>query len=194
MRSHTMLRAAVPLAATCLLSGCVVSAGPVIAEHEATFDTGLLGAWEEQDSNDRAVISRGGGRVYAITYESDGEEGRFEALLGKIGDRTVLDVWPRPRDRDVANPYDGLMIPGHVLFVVDLDGDRLVLALIDPEALGDAIEDGAVRLTTTETDEQLVLHGGPAEQVAGLEAFLARDEALAEGGTWRRVESRSDRR
>lgn len=189
MRSHPMYRVAVLLLAG-LSSGCVVSAGPLIPEHEASFDTGLLGTWEAEDSSERAVVTRGDGRLYRIEYRTeDGDEGRFEALLGRIGDRVVLDVWPAPRGNDVSDAYDGLLIPGHVPIAIELDGDRLQLAVIEPDALQAALEDGSVGLTATETDEQLVLHGTSAELGAALGAFFARDGALTDGSPWRRVDS-----
>lgn len=77
-----------------LISGCVLSVDPVISESGATFNPRLLGAWEEVSGPGRAVVSRAAQNRYAIDYTSDGTTGRFEARLGRPGDRLVLDVWP----------------------------------------------------------------------------------------------------
>src|SRR6185295_20095583 len=87
----------------CLLSmvlcGCVVSVQPVVSAAASTFDTRLLGTWGEADGKDRVVITRGDSNAYDIEYtDSDGKVGTFEARLGKLGTRTVLDMQPAPRE------------------------------------------------------------------------------------------------
>jgi len=75
--------------------GCVLSMDAVITESESMFDARLLGAWEEVGGSDRAVVSTAGDGTYAIEYTTDGSVGRFEARLGRLGDRLVLHGNPR---------------------------------------------------------------------------------------------------
>ena len=114
MTIRALLKLGIALGLAVVLSGCVLSVDPVISESGATFDPRLLGMWEEVSGSDRAVVSRAAENTYAIEYTSDGKVGRFEARLGRLGDRLVLDVWPAPRDKDLPQPYAGLLVAGHL--------------------------------------------------------------------------------
>jgi hypothetical protein len=113
------------LALAIFMSGCVLSVEPVISESVATFDPRLLGSWEENSGSDRAVVSRAAENEYAIEYTSDGKVSRFQARLGRLGGRTVLDVWPAPRDSDLPQPYADLMVVGHLLLALDVGTDEI---------------------------------------------------------------------
>lgn len=184
MRSTAMM---VPL--TLLLaavSGCVVSVDEVVSDADATFDPRLVGTWEAVSSSDRAVISRAYDNTYAVEYTSSGELSSFSARLGSLGGRLVLDVWPTPRDGDLPEPYEGLMIAGHLLFVVDIGSDEIRTAALDADSLFARLRTEQLRLTHRRTDERLVLHGTTNELRAALGSHLAYPGALSEPSVWRR--------
>ena len=87
MALRRMSKLAAMLGPVVVLTGCVLSIDPIVPETEATFDPRLLGAWEEVSGSDRAVVSRAAQNTYAIEYTSDGKVGRFEARLGRLGER-----------------------------------------------------------------------------------------------------------
>jgi hypothetical protein len=142
-----------------VLNSCVLSVDPVIPESGATFDPRLLGTWEEVSGSDRAVVSRATENTYAIEYGSDGKVGRFEARLGRLDERLVLDVSPAPRDGDLPQPYAGVLFAGHVLFSLDVGPDEIRVAALEPDSLLAALRAGEVRLAHGGSGDQIVLHG-----------------------------------
>lgn len=176
------------LALVVVLNGCVLSVDPVISESDATFDPRLLGMWEEVSGSDRAVISQAAENTYEIEYTSDGKVGRFEARLGRLGDRLVLDVWPAPRDNDLPQPYAGLLVAGHQILSLDFDQGEIRVAALEPDSLLAALRAGQVRLAYRHSEDQLVLHGTTEELRSALGPYFARSGALAEADQWRRAQ------
>ena len=119
-----------PLAAVAIslhLAGCVLSIDAVVPESEAIFDEALLGTWEVENGPDRVTITRASESTYAVDFADDEVSGRFEARLGELDGQRVLDVWPAPSDTDPLEPYINLLVPGHVLFVLDVGGEDKVM-------------------------------------------------------------------
>jgi hypothetical protein len=172
-----------------VVSGCVLSVEPVISESAATFEPRLLGMWEEVSGSDRAVVSRAAEKTYAIEYTSDGKVGRFEARLGQLGNRLVLDVWPAPSDNNLPQPYANLLIAGHLLFSLDVSQDEIHLTAFEQESLLAALRAGRVEATHRRTEDQLILRGTTEELRSVLGPFLARPGALTKVGAWRRPQS-----
>ncbi|HEX7938958.1 MAG TPA: hypothetical protein VF483_08170 [Gemmatimonadaceae bacterium] len=169
------------------LGGCVVSVQPVVTAAGSSFDARLVGSWAAADGKDRIVVSAGDDKVYAIEYtDSDGKVGHFQARLGHLGRRTVLDVQPAPRDSSPM-PEGPLMIRGHLLFVVAVAGDTAKLEQLDPKALHAAIKSGAIAMARFDDHDQLVLTGATAELQRVLAAYIERKGALDDPSTWVRV-------
>jgi hypothetical protein len=170
-----------------VLSGCVLSVDGIIPESDATFDPRLLGTWEEVSGSDRAIVSRATENTYAIEYTSDGTVGRFEARLGRLGERMVLDAWPAPRDHDLPAPHTGLLIAAHVLLPIDVGSNEVRLTYLEPEALDAALRAGQVRLAYQRAEDQLILCGTTEELRSALGPHVARAAVLAEPDVWRRA-------
>ena len=168
-------------------SGCVVSTEAVVAEADATFDERLLGAWAEVRGKDTAVVSRGPGTSYSISYTTDDGTGRFAARLGRLGDRVVLDAWPTPKDRELPGPYVTTLVAAHVVVVMDVGADSLRIALPKADSLRKALEAGRVRLPWTVERNRLVLRGTTAELRAVLAPWIARPGVLDTGSIYRRI-------
>ena len=161
---------------TILLSGCVLSVEPVIPESAATLDQRLLGVWEEVAGTDRASVSRAAENRHAIEYTSDGKVSRFEARLGQLGKRTVLDVWPIRRDSDL--PDASLLVAGHFLLVLDIDSDQIRVATLEPDSLLAVSRAGGMRASRVGSENQLILQGATEELRSALGLYLARPGAL----------------
>lgn len=187
-----MLRAANHRRAVILIafvaSGCVLSVDPVVSESAATFDPRLLGAWQEVAGSDRAVVSRGDGNSYRIAFTSEGKTGRFQARLGRLGSRLVLDVQPAPVESELE-PYSAALIAGHVLLALDLDSSAARTALLERDTLRAALAAHRLSLAHTDAKDRLVLRGTTNELRAGLTMYLGRSGALAKSEAWRRVRS-----
>ena len=177
------------LAVAAVAGACVISVEAVVPEASSNFDPRLIGTWQGDgsDSTDRARVSRGRGNLYEIEYSDKGNTGKFEARLGRLGTRWVLDVWPMPADSDVAEPYRGLMIPGHTLLAIDVGATTITTAMLDPDSLRNAIKRGRSRLDTLRYGRQMVLTSSTNGLRAALGTYLARAGVLEKPGIWKRV-------
>ncbi len=176
------------LLASIALTGCVLSIEPVVPESAATVDARLLGNWNEVEGSGQVAISVAGTNGYALAYtDSDGQVGRFEARLGRLGRYLVLDVRPAARDSGRRAPEAGALIRGHVLLTVEFAGDSARIALLQPDSLHAAVVGGALRLSQIANDDQLILTGTTDELWRGLGPYLARPGALDPQGVWRRI-------
>ena len=182
-----------------VLSGCVYSVEPVITESGATFDARLLGAWEEVGGSDRAVVTRSGRNGYAIEYVS-GDTARYEARLGGLGDRLILNVSVPPEEGEGSpTPSGGPPVAWHLAFALDIGGDEIRVALIDGDSLAAAIRAGRVRLDAHTRSAKcpqncapsaLVLHSATADLRAALGPYLASPGALEAPSAFRRAPAR----
>jgi len=169
------------------LGGCVVSVQPVVTAAASTFDTRLLGRWGEADGKDRIVITRGDSNTYDIEYtDSDGKVGQFEARLGRLGQRTVLDVQPAPRETSPM-PEAPSLIRGHMLFALTVFRDSVQMALLAPKALRAAIKNKSVALASFDDHDQLVLTGSTGELTRALASYIDKPGALDDPSTWVRL-------
>jgi hypothetical protein len=179
-----------------IFSGCVLSVEPVVSEADAIFDGRLLGTWESED--ERAVVSRAGGNSYAIEWWDEqqvnyGSAGRFGAHLGRLGDRLVLDVWPEPAEDEVPSVYEDVLIPGHLLFSIELDSDVIRVATVS-DSLETALQSGEVRLSHNRIGpsvfgdgRHLVLFGTTEELQSSLAAFINLPDAFEEPTVFRKT-------
>ena len=189
MRVRAMSRLGGLMVPAIVLTGCVLSIDAVVSESDANFDARLLGAWEEVSGSDRAVVSRASESTYAIEYTSDGKVTRLEARLGSLDGRSVLDVWPTPRDGDLPEGYAGLMVAGHLLFLIDVSTNEISIAMLEPDSLLAGLRTEQPRLGYRRSEDQLVLYGTTEELRAALGPYLAKPGALMEPDVWRRAQS-----
>ncbi len=188
MRVRAMSRLGGLMVPAIVLTGCVLSIDAVVSESDANFDARLLGAWEEVSGFDRAVVvSRASESTYAIEYTSDGKVTRLEARLGSLDGRSVLDVWPTPRDGDLPEGYAGLMVAGHLLFLIDVSTNEISIAMLEPDSLLAGLRTEQPRLGYRRSEDQLVLYGTTEELRAALGPYLAKPGALVEPDVWRRA-------
>jgi hypothetical protein len=169
-----------------LLTGCVVSVEPVIAESDAIFDQRLLGSWERLSSSDRATIGLAEDGTYSIDYTSDGVTREFAARLGRLGNRMVLDVWPVSMDE---TSHAAMMLSSHVIIAVEIGDDEVATSQMSPDALLAALERNELTLVHTHNKDMPLLRGSTEELRAALGEYLLRADALTETGVWRRSES-----
>jgi hypothetical protein len=169
------------------LTGCVLSIEPVIPDDEAIVDSRLLGTWENAVESDAATLSMDGNAAYAIEYSSSGKKALFGGHVGTIGERQILEVWPTPQKGDVLEPYEGLVIPGRLIFVIEFDADDLHLTPLDVDTLYKAIEAGEVNLGYSGSEGQLILFGNTNQLRAALAPYFRRTGILGERSVWKRV-------
>ena len=179
-------------ACACLLSACFLSIDGYEPEWDQALADALIGTWDLAPADDptTATVTYGDGGVLAIEYlDKSGKQGRFEALVGRLGAYTVLDVWPATFDDTVSDDYAAALIPGHSLFVVELAGDEFVMRLIDPDILESDLKSGTLDLPFVESDQgNLVLTASSDDLHAAFATYLSRPGIFGETepGVWRR--------
>ena len=175
------------LACSFLVSGCVLSVNPIIAESDAVVDPRLLGSWEEISGSDRANISRGTANNYEIEYTSEGRTGRFEARLGNLAGHRILDVWPAPRKGDLPDPYANILLAGHLQLFLNVGAIEVAVTPLDPDSLLKVLQSNQVRLPYRQSKEEFILTGTTEELREGLDPYLARPTALPKREKWQRA-------
>ena len=187
MTTRNGFKLVLPSVLVLALAGCMVALDAIVPESDAIFDSRLVGTWEDVSSSDLAVISRASDHTYAIEHTSDGKISKFQARLGSLGGRLVLDVWPTPGDGEVPALYADLMVAGHTLFVLDIGSDEVTTAALDLDSLLLHLRTAQPLLPHRLLEEQLVLLGTTDELRASLGAHLASANVLDEPTVWRRV-------
>jgi len=186
---RVLVKLSIALALTVILGGCVLSGEPFVSELDATFDPRLLGTWEDVSGSDYAVVSRAAGNTYAIEYSSDGDLGRFEARLGRLGNRLILDVWPAPGDRELPKPYADLLIAGHWLLTLAVSPEEIRISALEPDTLLADLRASKLRLAHQCAKGYLLLSGATEELRAAMGPYLSRPGALDEIWVWRRAQA-----
>ena len=185
-----MHRIAAILACSILLSSCVLSSDAVVSEGDAIFDPRLLGTWQQLSDSDRAVVLRTGEKGYAIEYtDRTGKAVRLEGRLGRLGKRTVLDVWPTPSETDVPEPYRSWAIPGHLLVALDIGEGEIRTAALEPDSLKPRFRSGEVRLAYVLDHDRVILNDPTKQLRAVLGPYLERSGALTDADVWRRAQA-----
>lgn len=181
---------AVAAAATLAIgvAGCVLSAAPVIDDSKAIFDPALVGVWQPEDGSSRAVITQASETTYSVEYTEDGEVTLFEARMGELASRRVLDLWPTPGESDVSETYGLLLVEGHLLMIMDMRDDAFVMSVIDPDSLLAAIQRGQIEIPNNRSNERLILYGESKVLRDEIASYLEGGGALMEEEVWLRVE------
>ncbi len=169
------------------LSGCVLSIDPVVSESNSTFDPRLLGKWEQAPGSDRAVVTKGKDNTYLIEYTSIEQSGSFQARLGTLGGRQVLDIWPALSEEDQEKPQAGLLVAGHIIFTIEIDQDEISAAALEPDPLLTGIRAGVVKTPYRQNEHQLILTGTTEELRSVLGPYLSGTEVLGEKSVWKRA-------
>ncbi len=171
------------------VTACAVSVQPFYRMDQLTFDSTLLGAWGEPNTSEGVVLRADRGH-YEIDYtDSNGKHARFVGLLFHWAGRTALDVSPAERPdsvgRQIADPYWGLLIPGHTVFWLDHAPDRISFTSLDADTLK------AYLTAHPDAVEHVLGNSGPVLLAAPprLQAFLGRYlllHPLGEPTVWHR--------
>ena len=182
----------VALACALAATSCVLTIDDVISPSESMFDPALLGTWvgtwEGESAPARSVVSAADGSGYFVDYTAeDGERtGSFQARLGRLGGRLVLEVWPAGDAGETPVQAD-LAVPGHMVFFMDSIAGGLRLSAFHQDSVAYALEQGTLRLPSRTLEGRTILLGATDTLRAVLGPLVARGDLLAEVGAWRRA-------
>ena len=171
------------LAAALLAAGCVVqSIYPWLSDETRVDEPSLLGGWhdaQEQHVAFFAEATNASDYAYSVLLvQKQNEISRFSANLHRIDDKLLLVVGPEA-GQDLGRYA---ILPGHLLFKAELDGDSLKLFAVDLETFpGRAAQAKLAVLPAGSTNEKpSVLTGTTAEAEAFVRSQLADPEFFDE--------------
>lgn len=193
-----MVRSLALVGCVWLITGCFLSVDGYQPDWDQDLTDALVGTWghpEPEEDPATATVTVGDGGVLAIEYRDEhGKRGRFHALVGRLGEHVVLDVWPVSFDEDsLSDTYTSSMIPGHSLLAVTLTEDELVLRLVDPDVLKADLKSGVLDLPFVSSGEGNVILTADSEKLhEAFAAYLSRPGVFGDGepGVWRRTTRR----
>ena len=163
-----------------LLSGCTVrSLNPLYTGKDVVFELGLLGTWAEHDDADKNwTFQRYGENGYRI-ISSEGMT-PLEGRLVKLSGHLFLDVMPKDGD-------DAFAIPGHVFVKIELNGDMMQSALLNPDWVEKAAVFKTLELSHTRIGGKVVLTA-PTRDLQDFAVRYAGDESVfSRGEEYRRT-------
>jgi hypothetical protein len=163
-----------------LVAGCVpiMSLQPLLTEENLTFDERLLGSWVEDANNPKSSweFSRLSsadpnmfpeatkdmrGRIYRLDLrDKDNHKGVFIAILGRLGSKLFLDIFPASFPSGQADTKKVELLYNAVFFVrthtfvrIEIASDELKMKLTDDEKFKDLIqaEPNAIQYDTVES-------------------------------------------
>ena len=152
-----------------LLAACVPSLNPLYTSNQLVFDPGLEGTWVEKEGHNTWVIRKGEDKGYEIRYTEDGVPAGFEGQLVELGDHLFLDLYPA--EPEIRNDfYKGHLIRAHTFGRIRREGDRMRVAMLDPDWLEPLLARKQVRLEHVRIEDDIVL----AAPTAALQEFLLK--------------------
>ena len=163
-----------------LLNGCTVrSLNPLYTGKDVVFEPGLLGTWAEHDDADKNwTFQRYGENGYRI-ISSEGMK-PLEGRLVKLSGHLFLDVTPKDGD-------DAFAIPGHVFVKIQLSGNTMLTALLNPDWVEKAADLKTLGLSHIRIGSKVVLTA-PTIELQDFAVRYAGDESVfSRGEEYRRT-------
>jgi len=167
-------------------AGCGVSSiFPLISATDVQYDSLLVGVWQDSIATESAVITKVEPDRYSIVYtDSERKIGRFEAILGRVGNLRLLDVKPADPALEASALYRTLLLPLHGPVFIDAIGARLRFRLLDLDSVKQYLErepDAVAHVTPGKT---VVLTAPTADVHRFLVGYVSRTGVLGESNVW----------
>lgn len=160
-------------------SSCLTSLHPLYTAETESFETSLLGLWQDQDESfqfDRAPK----GDYYKLTYKAKDEAAvEIEAHLVKLGAHYYLDFhrWTSPGSIDENYNVLAPSVDAHNFVRVSWDDKQLRMILFDGEKIEKLLQERRARIKHERLEgDEFVLTAQPEE----LQQFIQKygDELL----------------
>lgn len=174
----------VALASSLSLGACyfTYTLDSAIPPDQVNFDSTLLGTWMGPDSLHAVLTPRDNERYLIDLTNGEGNRASFVGKLGKLGEATVLEVWPG------TDPDPGDWPVGRMQLVLEIAPDSVVMRFFDPDPIRAALRGCSLDMPYIGASgyENLILGAPTAELARALTAQLGRPGALTNPGIWRR--------
>ena len=169
-----LARIALLAGALTLLTACVPTLHPYYKPSQLIFDPALAGKWSADNSSDSWEFRKSGDKAYTLIYtDKNGVAGHFDAHLFKLGDLTLLDLFPNKEtigDLEAPDIYHAHILPTHTLIVIRSVGPTLMMGFMNAKWLDEYLAANPDALPHASVKNRTILTG-TTEQ---LQAFLQK--------------------
>jgi hypothetical protein len=145
-----------------ILAGCMPSVYPLYTDKDIVLDPSLVGTWINQEDDEKWTFARGDGQSYDMAISGEDSTVMFQTHLVELGGHRFIDVCPRPPDWE-DSPYRDLMLPLHWLGSISIDGDTLIISLMDPNDMSKLAKSGVKTPSYVDVDNLRVLTASTEE-------------------------------
>lgn len=174
-----------------LLTSCTPSLHPLFTDKDVVFEPALLGKWifeDDEHNKTEWTFTRAGDSAYALVHVEDGDPGRFEARLLRLGQYLFLDIYPEEPALDNGF-YKLHLIRAHTFARVTLEDDVLAISMMDQEWLEKAIEGKELSIGHERLNNGgIMLTAATAELQQFVLKVVQNPEAFPEPSNFRRCE------
>lgn len=144
-----------------VLAGCVQpSLNPLFKEKQCVYEPGLVGLWQQSDSNNTWEFKKfekcNDVNAYELTINIDGKRNTFFAFLGKIENDLFLDIGPADVNEQDNDLYKELMLSMHG-FIKVRQIKPLELSVVDADKIQKIIEDEPNVINYTQQGDRIIL-------------------------------------
>jgi hypothetical protein len=153
-----------------LLGGCVPSLHSLFTENEIVFDANLVGKWHQADSNNVWQFSPVAGKKYDVIYTDEKGIAKFEAMLGKIGSETFLDLYPKDMNIPGNDYYKAHLIGAHTFVKVEMHDKGLSLQAMNPEGVDKILKADPNAVKHEKASDRIILTASTKE----LQGFVGK--------------------
>jgi len=167
------------------LTGCVPSLHPLYTAKEVIFDPALAGTWRSEEG-DTWRIAGAPGDAYEVVVVANGEPGRMEGHLIRVGEERFLDLYPA--EPDFRNEfYAGHLLRVHHFVRIRLKEEALEAAVLDESWLEKQLDAKRYSVRHEKVGDNYLLTAPPAELQGFLRQVAAEPEAFSDSALYRRV-------
>lgn len=148
---------------TGLLIACVPSLHPFYTKADLVFEAELVGKWSADNASDSWEFKRNGDKAYTLIYtDKNGHAGHFDAHVFKLGDMTLLDLYPDDdtvENLEAPDFYRGHIMPIHTLARIESIGPTLIMSFMQPKWLDEHLSANPDSIPHTRVKDRIVLTG-----------------------------------
>jgi hypothetical protein len=174
-------------------AGCILqpSLHPLVVESEAEAAPEIVGRWiSVDDDGDVTTLTfrPRGGAAYELLLSENGaaQQGTLRVVFGRFGGEMFWDATALSLE-DEDGFWGEHRLPVHGFARVRLDGDRLEIALLDPQAMKRSIEDADGGLAYERTEDGILLTASSEALGRWISTHAADEEVFGDTLVLRRV-------
>lgn len=189
MKKMSVLISAVVL----VLFGCVPSLHELYTKETLVFDPALAGKWQGDSDEIWEFVPDAKNKAYALTIRKDKDtdnkkDSKLIAHLVDVKGQRFLDLYPaKDAEIETGDWTKMCIVPAHLFLHVAQTEPNLVLAAMDPDKIGDLLEQKPDRVKHERIEDRDVLTDTPERLQAFVTAGLAIEKFYGDPMTLKRA-------